>query len=83
MTDTQFGIIVTIITALGGTIASAITWGIKRIVRAIDRNSDAMIENTKSNAILSTKIDEVARFVKMPARKKTGPVLVTPEEEGA
>lgn len=33
------------------------------IGKRLDRNTDAMIENTASNASLSTKIDSIANFV--------------------
>lgn len=46
-------------------IAAAIKWVGGRITSSIDRNSDAMIENTASNAVLSTKIDGIAKFVQL------------------
>lgn len=51
-----------IVAALGG-IAAAIRWIGGRITAALDRNSAAMIANTASNAVLSTKIDGIATYI--------------------
>ena len=70
MSDTQFYVLVsTILAGLG-----AIRWSVGRIVKALDDNSTAMIANTKSNAVLTTKIDSIASYVKdrdtAPIRRK-------------
>ena len=62
MSDIQ--ILATVLTAGFGVVAAAIRFSVSRVVLALDRNSEAMLENTKSNAILSTKIDAIANYVK-------------------
>lgn len=75
--DWQIGLLISVITAGLGGIAAAIRWGVKRITHKMDGtdkvvslNTDAMIKNTESNAVLSTKIDSIAKFVK---RARTTP----------
>src|SRR5277367_3728524 len=63
MTDTQFYVLITVLgTGLAG-IGAAIRFSVSRVVKALDGNSAAMLENTKSNAVLSTKIDAIAGYV--------------------
>lgn len=72
MTDEQA--IAGALIAAAGAIAGAIKWAAGRIAKSTDasaettklvtnRNTDAMIANTASNAILATKIDTIADFV--------------------
>lgn len=63
MSDAQFTILIGVIGAGLSGIGAVIKWSVGRIVGSIDANSTAMIENTKSNAVLSTKIDGIAKFV--------------------
>lgn len=63
MTDAQFGILVTVIGAGLSIIGAAIRFVGNRVIVALDNNSAAMIANTKSNAVLATKIDGVSDFV--------------------
>lgn len=67
MEDWQFGILVTGITGGLGAIAAAIRWSIRRYINGLDRNTDAMLKNTESNAVLATKIDSISKFVKRAA----------------
>lgn len=61
MSDIQ--ILASVLTAGFGVVAAAIRFSVSRVVLALDKNSDAMLENTKSNAILSAKIDSIASFI--------------------
>lgn len=61
MTDEQ--LIASAITLAGGGLVAAFKWAVGRITTSMDRNTTAMLANTASNAILSTKVDYVARFV--------------------
>lgn len=70
MTSEQIVAITLAVLGLIGGIGTAIKWGATRITKSIDRSgervdkmTDAMIENTASNARLSTKIDSIANFV--------------------
>lgn len=63
MTDTQFYILITVIGAGLTGIGAAIRFSVTHVVKALDANSKAMLENTKSNAVLATKIDSVAFYV--------------------
>lgn len=60
--------------AVAGVIGGAIRWGVGRLTKswdsngddtrkALDRNTDAMLDNTKGYATLSAKIDNVALVV--------------------
>lgn len=64
MTDNQFYILITVVGTGLAAIGTAIRFAATRIVRALDKNSDAMIKNTESNAVLSTKIDSIANYVR-------------------
>lgn len=63
MTDAQFGILISVIGVGLTGIGAAIRFSAMRVVKALDDNSAAMIENTKSNAVLSTKIDSIADYI--------------------
>ncbi len=63
MSDVQFYIVTTVIGAGFAGLVAAVRFSTARIVRALDHNSDAMLENTKSNAVLATKIDRIDGFV--------------------
>lgn len=63
MTDNQFYMLISVLGAGLAGIGAAIRFSVGRVVRALDVNSTAMLENTKSNAILSTKIDAIGSYV--------------------
>jgi hypothetical protein len=63
LTDGQFGILASVLTVGLGAIAAAIRFGVSRVVTALDVNSQAMIANTASNAVLSTKIDAITEYI--------------------
>lgn len=63
MEDWQFGLLLTAVTTGLGGIAAAVSWGAKRITKTIDRNTEAMVKNTESNAVLSTKIDSITDYI--------------------
>lgn len=70
MEDWQFGLLLTAVTGGLAAIAGAIRWSVKRYIASTDRNTEMLLKNTESNAVLSTKIDAIARFVK---RARTTP----------
>lgn len=78
MTDGQFNMLIAALIGGLGTIAAAIRFGVGRLVRALDLNSKAMLDNTASNAVLATKIDSVAAFV-----RGSTPALGVPSVPGA
>lgn len=68
LSDNQFNLLLgVIVTGLGG-IAAAIRFSVGRVVKALDANTGMMLENTKSNVVLSTKIDTVATYVQGRSR---------------
>lgn len=77
MNDTQFYIVTSVVGAGLGSIGLAIRFAARRVVKALDASSQALLENTKSNAVLSTKIDSIANFVRDQTprfkRPKTNP----------
>ena len=68
MTDTQFYVLITVIGAGLAGIGAAIRFAVSRVVKSIDGNAAALIDNTKSNAILSTKIDTISTYVQGRSR---------------
>jgi hypothetical protein len=64
VSETQFYILATVLTGGLGAVAAAIRFSVSRVVAALDANSKAMLDNTASNAVLSTKIDDIARHVR-------------------
>lgn len=69
MTDNQFYALITAIATGCGLIGAAIRFTGNRLIAALDKNSETMLENTKSNAVLSTKIDAVSTFVERADRR--------------
>lgn len=78
MTDAQFATIIATLAAGLSLIAAAIRFSVGRVVTALDNNSAAMLENTKSNAVLSTKIDSVATFVRERSTPPVGVPILPP-----
>jgi hypothetical protein len=86
MTDGQFNTLIAAIVAGLAGVGAVIKWSVGRIVKAIDANSASMIENTKSNAVLATKIDHVTAYIQAeserdqesPHAKKRTPPTGTP-----
>lgn len=70
MNDTQFYVLVTVLGGGLAAIGAAIRFSISRVIKAIDSNSKAMIDNTASNSVLSTKIDSIADFVQKRERER-------------
>jgi hypothetical protein len=68
VTDNQFYILITVIGAGLAGIGAAIRFSVGRVVGALDLNSSTMLENTKSNAVLSTKIDAIGSYVQGRSR---------------
>ena len=74
MTDNQFYALLGILaTGLAG-IGAAIRWSVSRVTTAMERNTAAMIENTKSNAVLSTKIDAISGYVERTEQRSRSSV---------
>lgn len=68
MTDAQFNILIAAIGAGFAGLVAILKWSVGRIVKSMDGNSSVLIDNTKSNVVLSTKIDIIASFIhKTPA----------------
>lgn len=70
LSDVQFEALVGVITAVGAVVAAALRWSVKRVVKAIDRNSDShekvagsYVEHAKAMTALTIKIDSVAEWV--------------------
>ena len=63
MSDTQFNLLLAAIGAGFTGLVAIIKWSVGRITKAMDGTSSAMIDNTKSNVALSTKIDIIASFI--------------------
>lgn len=63
MSDAQVTILITVLGTGLGAIAAAIRWAVGRVTKSMDINSAAMLENTKSNTVLSTKIDIISNYV--------------------
>ncbi len=92
MTDAQFTMLVSVIGAGLTLIGAAIRFSANRVVKALDSNSSAMLDNTKANAVLATKIDAIAAYVHRTGatppfgvpnkpRPKTGPLTVIVDDE--
>ena len=63
MSDNQFNALLIVIGSGLSLIAAALRWSVGVVTRSLERNTAAMIANTSSNAILSTKIDCVSSYV--------------------
>lgn len=63
MSDNQFNALLTVIGVGLTAIAAALRWSVGVVTRSLERNTAAMIANTASNAVLSTKVDAVSVFV--------------------
>lgn len=83
MSDAQFGVLIAALTAGLGGIAAVIRWSVGILTGALSANTKAMVENSASNARLSTKIDKVTAWVEdntpterpRPPRAKTNPQI--------
>jgi hypothetical protein len=63
MSDNQFNALLIVIGSGLSLIAAALRWSVGIVTRSLERNTLAMMANTQSNAVLSTKIDGVASYV--------------------
>lgn len=88
MSDAQFGILVSVLGAGLSGLIGVIKWSVGRVMKTVDDNTSAMLENTKSNAILSTKIDSISTYIHTTPpggvpkkRAKTNPSISTSEGE--
>ena len=63
MSDTQFNLLLAAIGAGFAGLVTIIKWSVGRITKSMDGNSSVLIDNTKSNVVLSTKIDIIASFI--------------------
>jgi hypothetical protein len=63
VTEVQFYILTTVVGGGFAGLVAAVRFSGARIVRALDINSEYMLENTRSNAVLSTKIDRISDYI--------------------
>ena len=57
MTDSQLAELIGAILAFAGAMAGALKWGVGRIVKTNDAATQALIDNTASNAVLGVKVE--------------------------
>lgn len=73
MTENQFYVLISVLGAGLAGIGAAIRFSVGRVVRALDLNTETMLGNTKSNAVLSTKIDSIGAYVERRSKNSTPP----------
>lgn len=89
MTDSQFGVLVTALLGLAGSIGATVRWAVNRLVRTVDNNqaamlvalgnnTTAMIENTKSNTRLEVKIEAIADWAESHPTPPLGVPIMDP-----
>lgn len=88
MGDGQFSILIAAITGGLGGLAAVIKWSVGVLTDTLKANTSAMVENSASNARLSTKIEKVTAWVEdnTPSeppkkRSKTNPAIAIVTEE--
>lgn len=71
METAQFATLISVLAAIGGTLAGTLKWAVTRITKALDDNTASnkelavsQVGHAASLAILSTKIDGVERYVR-------------------
>lgn len=63
MSDNQFYVLITVIGTGLAAIGAAIRFSVGIITKALNTNSEAMLRNTESNAVLATHIQIVTGYV--------------------
>jgi hypothetical protein len=63
MTEKEWGLLLAVVTALGGSLIGALKWAVNRVTKSNDDGTAALVANTASNAVLVTKIDALARSI--------------------
>ncbi|HEY6037921.1 MAG TPA: hypothetical protein VIV58_26760 [Kofleriaceae bacterium] len=63
MTDAQLAAILSAITVVAGIIGAAIRWSAKRIIRALDANSDSNVKLTGKLAEFTLRLEDVVKFM--------------------
>jgi hypothetical protein len=63
VSDAQLTIILGAIATLGGSLVAALRWAVQRVTKSNDDGTFALVENTKSNATLITKLDGLSRAI--------------------
>lgn len=70
MSDAQFGVLVSALVTVLGSVIAMLKWSVGRIVKALDDNTASNLEDSKAKialaekmAIFATKLDSVANFV--------------------
>jgi len=61
VSDAQFTILISAISAVAVALAGALRWAVGRVTTSNDRGTAALVANTASNAVLVTKMDELIR----------------------
>lgn len=61
--SSQLAAILACIVTVAGIIGAAIRWSAKRIIRALDANSDSNVKLTEKLAVFTVRLEDVTRFV--------------------
>lgn len=61
MSDAQLAAILSALGVVLTALIGALRWSVTRVVRSMDRATDAIDKNTASNAVVITKLDQFAR----------------------
>lgn len=89
MTDNQFGVLITALLGLAGSIGATVRWAVNRFVRTVDNNqavmvtaltnnTQAMIQHTASNTRLEVKIEAIADWAESHPTPPLGVPVVDP-----
>ncbi len=86
MTDIQFGLLLTTLVAVAGTIAGAIKWAVGRITKALDDNTSSNVLDAEAKVKLaerlgewSAKIDNIAGWIERhPTPVRGVPITTAP-----
>lgn len=63
MTDAQLAAILSTVGVVAGIIGAAIRWSAKRIIRALDANSDSNVALTGKLAEFTLRLEDVGKFM--------------------
>lgn len=63
MSDAQLAAILSAVTVVAGILGAAVRWSAKRIIRALDANSDSNIALTQRMAEFTLRMEDMTRFV--------------------
>ncbi len=63
MSDAQLAMVLSAIGVLGGSLIAALRWAVQRVTKSNDDGTAALIDNTRSNAVLVTKLDSLSSAI--------------------